>query len=95
YDEKVSVSVDLSVAGEESTTLVFTATGVLTGAGTADQEVPEDKLAAVLKSFSGSMPGMTLPFAIAPTSEGARGSDIIIEGIAAGVTVALDGFRQS
>jgi hypothetical protein len=95
YDEKVSVSVDLSVAGAESTTLVFTATGVLTGAGTADREVPEDKQAAVLKSFSGSMPGMTLPFGIAPTSEGARGSDIIIEGIATGVTVALGGFKQS
>jgi hypothetical protein len=37
---------------------------------------------------------MTLPFGIAPTSEGARGSDIIIEGIATGVTVALDGFKQ-
>jgi LmeA-like phospholipid-binding len=93
-DEKVSVSVDLSVAGAESRTLVFTATGVLTGAGTADREVPDDKKAAVLKSFTGSMPGMTLPFGIAPTSEGARGSDIIIEGIATGVTVPLDGFKQ-
>ena len=43
YDEKVSVSVDLSVAGPDQTTLVFTATGVLTGPGTADQQVPEDK----------------------------------------------------
>lgn len=94
YDEKVSVSVDLSVAGAESRTLVFTATGVLTGAGTADREVPEDKRSAVLKSFSGSIPGMTLPFGIAPTSEGARGSDVIIEGIATGVTVDLRGFKQ-
>ena len=35
------MSVDLSVAGGDETTLVFTATGVLTGAGTADREVPE------------------------------------------------------
>lgn len=95
YDEKVSVSVDLSVAGADSTTLVYTATGVLTGPGTADQDVPEDKRQAVLKAFSGTMPGLKLPFGIAPTSEGARGSDIIIEGIATGVTVAIDGFRQS
>ncbi len=38
---------------------------------------------------------MKLPFGITPTSEGARGSDVIIEGITTGVTVALDGFRQS
>jgi hypothetical protein len=95
YDEKVSVSVDLAVEGSDATTLLFTATGVLTGAGTADQEVPEDKKAAVLKAFSGSMPGMKLPFGVAPTSEGARGSDIIIEGITSGVTVALGGFKQS
>jgi hypothetical protein len=94
-DEKVSVSVDLSIAGPDQTTLAFTATGVLTGAGTADKPVPEDKQAAVLKAFSGTMPGMKLPFAVAPTSEGARGSDIIIEGITTGVTVALDGLRQS
>jgi hypothetical protein len=95
YDEKVSVSVDLSIGGADATTLVFTATGVLTGAGTADQEVPEEKQAAVLKAFSGSMPGMKLPFGIGPTSEGARGSDVIIEGITTGVTVPLGGFRQS
>jgi hypothetical protein len=83
------------VAGSDETTLVFTATGVLTGAGTADREVPEGELAAVLKAFSASMPGMKLPFGITPTSEGARGSDVIIEGITTGVTVALDGFRQS
>ncbi len=41
--ERVSISVDLSVAGPDATTLVMTATGVLTGAGTADQQVPEDK----------------------------------------------------
>jgi hypothetical protein len=95
FDERVSVSVDLSVAGPARTTLVFTPTGVLTGAGTADQEVPEDKNAAVLGAFTSTMPGLELPFGLAPTSEGARGSDIIIEGIAQGVTVSLNEFTQS
>jgi hypothetical protein len=95
YDKKVSIAVDLSVAGSERTTLVFTATGVLTGAGTADQQVPEDKKAAVLAAFSKELPGQKLPFGIAPTSEGARGSDIIIEGIAEGVTITLNEFKQS
>ena len=48
FDEKVSIAVDLSIAGPDQTTLVLTATGVLTGAGTADQAVPDDKKAAVL-----------------------------------------------
>ncbi len=95
FGEKVSVAVDLSIAGPDQTTLVFTATGVLTGAGTADQQVPGDKTAAVLAAFSTTLPGQKLPFGIAPTSEGARGSDVIIEGIAEGVTVTLDGFTQS
>lgn len=95
FDKKVSVSVDLSLTGEDQSTLVFTATGILTGAGTADQTVPDDRLAAVLAAFSSQMPGLKLPFAVAPTSEGARGSDIIIEGITTGVTVAVNGLRQS
>ena len=74
---------------------MFTATGVLTGPGTADQPVPEDKTGAVLAAFSTSLPGQRLPFGIAPTSEGARGSDIIIEGIAEGVTITLDEFNLS
>ena len=74
---------------------MFTATGVLTGAGTADQQVPEDKTQAVLDAVHHQLPGQKLPFGLAPTSEGARGSDIIIEGIAEGVTIALDEFRQS
>ena len=71
---------------------------VVAGSGllhTADQDVPADKLPAVLAAFSTEMPGQKLPFGIAPTSEGARGSDLIIEGIAEGVTVPLDGFRLS
>jgi hypothetical protein len=95
FDKRVSVSVDLSTPEDDNTTLIFTATGVLTGAGTADEPVPDDKKAAVLAAFGTKMPGLKLPFAIAPTTEGARGSDIIIEGITTGVTVALDGFRQT
>jgi hypothetical protein len=95
FNKKVSISVDLSIAGADRTALVFTATGVLTGAGTADEQVPDDKKAAVLAAFSTTMPGMKLPFGIAPTSEGARGSDVIIEGIAEGLTVMLDEFNQS
>jgi hypothetical protein len=95
FDQKVSIAVDLSIAGPEQTTLVLTATDVLTGPNTADRTVPDDKRAAVLAAFSTTMPGQRLPFGLAPTAEGARGSDIIIEGIAEGVTVALDEFDLS
>jgi hypothetical protein len=95
FNQRVSVSVDLSISGPDRTTLQFTGTGIVTGAGTADTEVPEDKKQAVLAAFTTSLPGQKLPFAVAPTSEGARGSDIIIEGIEQGVTVTLDEFRQS
>ena len=94
-DEPVSVTVDLSVAGADQTTLVFTPTGVVTGPNTADRTVPDDKRAAVLGAFAGTMPGQKLPFGLRPTSEGARGSDIIIEGIAEEVIVRLEGFTQS
>ena len=93
YDEKVSIAVDLSIAGPDQTTLVLTATDVLTGAGTADQPVPDDKKDAVLAAFSTRLPGQKLPFGLTPTAEGARGSDLIIEGIAEGVTVALEQFN--
>jgi len=93
YDEKVSIAVDLSVAGPDQTTLVLTATGVLTGPGTADQAVPDDKKAAVLAAFSTRLPGQKLPFGLAPTAQGARGSDIIIEGIAEGLTISFDEFN--
>ena len=95
YKKKVSIAVDLSVAGPDQTTLIFTATGVLTGAGTADQPVPHDTLPAVLAAFSTSLPGQKLPFGVRPTSEGARGSDVIIEGITEGVTIALNEFNLS
>jgi hypothetical protein len=32
---------------------------------------------------------------VAPTSEGARGSDVIIEGITSGLTITLDGFNRA
>ncbi len=95
FDKLVSVTVDLSLTGPDQTTLVFTPTGVVTGPNTADQPVPDDKEAAVLNAFNATMPGQKLPFGLRPTSEGARGSDIIIEGIAEDVTVRLNGFRPS
>lgn len=91
-DERVSVAVNLSMAGPEQTTLELTATGVLTGPGTADYEVPDDKVAAVLSLFTNELPDQTLPFGIRPTTQGARGSDVIIEGITEEITVALDEF---
>lgn len=95
FHERVSIAVDLEVAGPDQTTLVMTAIGVLTGPGTADQEVPDDKRDAVLAAFTASLPGQKLPFGLAPTAQGARGSDIIIEGIADGVSVALTEFHLS
>lgn len=95
FDKLVSVTVDLSITGPEQTTLVFTPTGVVTGPNTADQSVPQEKQAEVLGAFSAAMPGQSLPFGVRPTSKGARGSDVIIEGIVEDVTVRLDGFRGS
>lgn len=95
FDHRVSVSVDLSIAPDDPATLVFTPTGVLTGPDTADQTVPADKHDAVLHAFAGRLPDQRLPFGVAPTTEGARGSDVIIEGITYGVTVSLDGFKRS
>ncbi|BBY40833.1 hypothetical protein MMAN_49670 [Mycobacterium mantenii] len=95
FDRRVSVSVDLSIAPDDPATLVFTPTGVLTGSDTANQTVPADKHDAVLHAFSGRLPNQRLPFGVAPTTEGARGSDVIIEGITHGVTVTLEAFKQS
>lgn len=95
FDKRVSVSVDLSIAGADRTALVLTPTGILTGPDTANQSVPDDKLDAVLAAFRRQVPDQKLPFGVAPTSQGARGSDVIIEGITEGVTTALDEFKQS
>ena len=96
YDKKVSIAVDLSIAGPDQTTLVFTATGVLTGAGTADQQVPRGQDCPPCSPRSApACPARSCRSASRPTSEGARGSDIIIEGITEGVTIPLDEFRLS
>lgn len=95
FDHRVSVSVDLSIAPDDQTTLVFTPTGILTGPDTADQQVPDDKRDAVLHAFSGRLPNQKLPFGVAPTTVGARGSDVIIEGITRGVTITLERFKES
>jgi hypothetical protein len=95
FDKRVSVSVDLSMAGDGRTTLVFTPTDILTGPDTANQRVPAAKRDAVLSAFSGRLPDQKLPFGVAPTRQGARGSDVIIEGITEGVTITLDAFKQS
>lgn len=92
--KRVSVTVDLSLAGADQATLVITPTGVVTGPDTADQPVADDQLAAVLAAFGGSVPQQHLPFGLAPTSKGARGSDVIIEGIADHQTITLAQFRQ-
>ena len=94
FEKLVSVTVDLSIAGPDQTTLLFTPTGIATGPNTADQAVPDDKRRAVLDAFRTTLPGQKLPFGLRPTAEGARGSDLIIEGIAENVTVQLGGFRQ-
>ena len=67
FHKRVSVSVDLSIAGDDKTTLVFTPTGVLTGPNTANQSVPDDKRDAVLAAFTGKLPDQRLPFDVAPT----------------------------
>ena len=95
FDKRVSVSVDLSMAGDDKTTLVFTPTGVLTGPDTANEKVPDDKRDAVLAAFAGELPDQKLPFGLAPTSQGARGSEVIIEGMAKGLTITLDGFNRA
>lgn len=95
FDERVSVSVDLSVDGPARNTLVITPTDILTGADTANQPVPDDKRDAVLAAFAARLPDQTLPYQVDPTSWGARGSDVIIEGIVHDVTIDLAGFRPS
>jgi len=95
FDHRVSVSVDLSISPDDPATLVFTPTGVLTGPDTANQPVPDDKRDAVLRAFSAGLPDQRLPFGVAPQTVGARGSDVIIEGITYGMTVTLDEFKQS
>ncbi|CPZ72764.1 Probable conserved exported protein [Mycobacteroides abscessus] len=91
----MTVSVDVSVGGPDKTDLQLVATSVVTGPGTADRDVPEEQQAGVFAAFTKVVPRQKLPFAIEPTTVGARGSDVIIEGIAEGVTISLDAFKQS
>ena len=93
YGKRVSVAVDLSMSGADRRTLEITPTGVLTGPDTADEDVPDAERDKVLAAFRGSLPQQRLPFGLTPTNWGARGSDVIIEGIAEGMTVTLPQFR--
>ncbi|MFQ2879313.1 mannan chain length control protein LmeA [Mycobacterium sp. TY814] len=95
FEHRVSISVDLSIAPDDPATLVITPTGVLTGPDTEDRAVPDDKRDAVLRAFATRLPNQRLPFGVAPNTVGARGSDVIIEGITRGVTVSLEGFKRS
>jgi hypothetical protein len=95
FERRVSISVDLSIAPDDQATLVITPTGVLTGPDTANQAVPDDKRDAVFHAFTARLPDQRLPFGVPPHTVGARGSDVIIEGITRGVTITLDGFKQS
>ena len=95
FDKRVSVAVDLAMAGDDQTTLVFAPTRVLTGPNTADQPVPDDKRDAVLAAFAGRLSDQRLPFGVKPTTQGARGSDVIVEGITTGLTITLDGFNRA
>jgi LmeA-like phospholipid-binding len=95
FDKRVSVAVDLSMTGDDNTTLAFTPTRVLTGPNTANQNVPDDKRDAVIAAFAGKLTGQKLPFGVTPTTQGARGSDVIIEGITTGLTITLDGFNRA
>ncbi|WCR82783.1 mannan chain length control protein LmeA [Mycobacterium tuberculosis variant bovis] len=95
FAHRVSVLVDLSVASDDRATLVITPTAVVTGPDTADQPVPDDKRDAVLHAFASKLPNQKLPFGVVPNTVGARGSDVIIEGITRGVTISLDEFKQS
>ena len=49
----------------------------------------------MLAAFAGKLPDQRLPFGVVPTSQGARGSDVIIEGITTGLTIDLDGINRT
>ena len=96
FDEKVSVSVDLSIAGTGPDHAgVHRDRRADRRRAPPTSRCPRTRRPRCWPRSRTSMPGQKLPFGIAPTSEGARGSDVIIEGITEGVTIALDGFRQS
>ena len=88
FDKRVSVTVDLSITGADADDAGVHRDRRAHRSRHRRPGVPEEKKAAVLAAFSGSLPGQKLPFGVRPTTEGARGSDIIIEGITEGVTIA-------
>jgi LmeA-like phospholipid-binding len=94
-DYRVTVLVDVAMSPDNQTTLTITPTGFTKANDTVSEPVPDDKRDAVLRAFSTHVADQKLPFAVAPTTVGARGSDVIIEGVTTGVTIALDGFKQS
>ena len=93
---EVSVSVDLVVAGPGETRSCSPRPACSPARAPPTRQVPETSSRPRCWPRSAPpCPGQKLPFGVAPTSEGARGSDVIIEGITAGVTITLDEFRQS
>ncbi|MGL4307205.1 MAG: LmeA family phospholipid-binding protein [Mycobacteriaceae bacterium] len=83
----VSVTVDLRVAGDS---IIITATGLATGPDAADvQLIPENLKDQVLMKFSSVLPGQHLPFGLPITTIGARGSDLVVEGMTHNRTVTL------
>lgn len=95
FDKRVSVSVDLSMDGPQDTTLVITPTGILTEVAPPTRACPTTGWPRCWPPSCGRVPDQRLPFGVAPTTQGARGSDVIIEGIVDDVTVKLTEFNPN
>ena len=95
FDKKVSIAVDLSIAGPGPDHAGPHRDRCAHRRGHRRPAGPRRQDSRGPRRVLTSLPGQKLPFGIAPTSEGARGSDIIIEGIAEEVTIALDEFNLS
>ena len=83
------------IAGAERPRWCSPRPGVLTGAGTADQEVPEDKMPRCWPRSPPRMPGQKLPFGLAPDHRGRPWLRRHHRGHRRGSNLSLDGFRQS
>ena len=90
-DERVSVSVDLSMTGPATDAGVHGDRDHHRSGhrGPARARRQAERRAGRVQQ---PLPGPRLPFGVAPNREGARGSDVIIEGIAEGLTLRLDQF---